>query len=639
VDVTLKAAIDTWDAEGAAQSNHGDDARLALNAPGGGDEKDAFVFFHRPFKHGDNVVSATLTVYLRDAWAGSRDIQVDRINEPWREDTLTWNNAPSDIDSADRATATVSSGADGDAVDIDVTDMLATVSGGAAWYGFFLTLSAGGDLYLHSSETAQRHRRPTLEVRFATTPDAPTDLSPDGHVIGRAKPRLNWAFQDRSGQSDQKSFQVQIDSSDTFPTPFDTGWVVDRKTQVDLNATAYPGVPEGATRYWRVRARDDDGNTSAWSLVATMKKVAKGDVTITHPTEDGDVHTHTPNITHTLSAGTQEATEYILKEWDRIGAEWRQIYKRGKKTTTDTALEIPKHLIKKEDAIGGVAFPYRIVVRVWDTEDRQHSAGDLAYSQSQAEFRFHRAEDDIVDLLDATQPVPHAPYVRLRFHYKATRGEHPVWFALRVTRPGADPVFVDQRIDPLDLLDPAGATYNYEYDYWNAIDGEATIYHMCPVILDAGELKVITGNASDTLTTDLWGVWITRPSSGDMLFIAGRGSIGATIGESSTAHMPIGRRAPVLITDSIRGYEGSVSGVLVPWSGLTAEEYAAMLEDFKGLAGSDELRLAIPNKNFPIQIPGGVVIQPSQAANGGLYDVTVPYLQTGEFTFPTHVEA
>lgn len=636
MDVTLRASIDTWDAEGAKQSNHGDDSRLALNAAGGADEKDAFIFFHRPFKQGDNVISATLTVYLHGAWGGSRDIRVDRVNEAWREDTLTWNNAPSDIDSADRATETVSGGSDGDAVEIDVTDMLATVSGGAAWFGFFLTLSAGGDLYLHSSETTSRHRRPTLEVKFSTTPDAPTDLSPDGHTIGRAKPRLNWAFQDRSGQSAQKSFQVQIDSADNFPSPFDTGWVVTTKTQVDLNATAYGGVPEGSTRYWRVRARDDDGNTSAWSLVATMKKVAKGDVVITWPTDGGDVHTHTPNVTHTLSAGTQEATEYVLKEWDRVGAEWRTIYKRGKKTTTDTQFEIPKHLVKKEDAIGGVGHPYRIIVRVWDTEDRQHTAGDLAYSEDKNDFRFHRPAGDIVDLIDATQLVPHAPYVRIRFHKPDPQ---PVWFALRVTRPGADPVFVDQRIDPLDLQNPVGPTYNYEYDYWNAIDGELTVYHMCPVVLDAGELKVITGNASASLETDLWGVWITRPSTGDMLFIAGKGAISAAIGESSTAHMPIGRRAPVLITDSIRGYEGSVSGVLIPWAGRTAEEYSAMLEDFKGLAGSDELRLALPNRNFPIQIPSGVTIQPSAAGNGELYDVTVPFIQTDEFTFPTHVEA
>lgn len=638
MDVTLKAAIDTWDAEGAAQSNHGDDSRLALNAPGGGDEKDSFMFFHRPFKHGDNVVSATLTVYLRGAWSGSRDIQVDRINEPWREDTLTWNNAPSDIDSGDRATATVSGGADGDAIDIDVTDMLASVSGGANWYGFFLTLSAGGDLYLHSSETAARHRRPTLEVVFSTTPDAPTDLSPDGHVIGRAKPRLNWAFQDRNGESAQKKFQVQISSDpDDFGSPvYDSGQVTERKTQLDLNTTGYGGVGEGSTRYWRVRAQDDDGNQSDWSTVASMTKVAKGDVAITHPTDGGDVHTHTPSITHTLSAGTQEATEYILKQWDRVGQEWQQIWKRGKKTTADTELEIPKHLIKKEDAIDDHDFPYRIIVRVWDTEDRQHTAGDLAYSEAKNDFRFHRPDGDIVDDIDAAQLVPKAPYVRIRFHYS---DPVPDYFALRVTRPGADPVFVDQRIEPGDLQNPVGPEFNYEYDYWDAIPGEETVYHMCPVVNDAGELKVITGNAETTLATEVWGIWVTRPSTGEMLFVAGKGSVSATIGESSTAHTPIGRRAPVLITDSIRGFEGSFSGMLIDFAGYTAEQYVAMLEDFKGLAGNDELRLAMPNRNFPIEITGGVSIAPSPQAAGGVYDVTVPYVQVDEFTFPSHVEA
>lgn len=639
MDVTLKTSVDTYDAESAPRANYGDNEFLKLNAAGGGDEKDAFLFFHRPFKLGDNVIFATLTVYLKGAWTGPTDIRVDRVNEKWREDTLNWNNAPTDIDATSRATETVTGGANGDAVEIDVTAILADVSGGDNWFGFFLTIDAGGDLSLHSSETTARHRRPTLEVKFSTKPDVPTDLSPNGHTIGRAKPRLNWSFQDRSGQSAQKKLQVQIsDDPNDFSTPvFDSTWLTTSKTQLDLNTTAYGGVGEGSTRYWRVRVQDDDGNISDWSDVASMMKIAKGDVTISTPADGGNVETHTPTVTHSLSVGTQEATEYVLKEWDGPSHEFKQIYHRGKKTTTDVDFEIPKGYIRREDTVDGHTHPYRIIVRVWDDEDREHTANDLAYSEDKNDFRFHRPAGDIVDLLDAAQlsDNPKSPVVRLQFHRTAT----PEYFALRIERPGLDPEFAVHRIDPADLVNPAGATYNFEYDYYEAIPSEWTIYHMCPVVLDGGVLKVITGNDEATLKTDVWGVWIVRPSTGEQLFIAGRNAISSAIGEASSTFTPLNRRSPVLITDSIRGFEGSVSGLLIDWAGTTAKEYVAMLESFKGLAGSDELRLVTPNRNFPIQLPAGTSIAPASGTPGNIYEVVVPYAQTGGFTFKTHVEA
>jgi hypothetical protein len=633
-EVTLRASVDSYTDDDRPKANHGDAEKIILNSAG----KRGWIFHTMPFKKGNNVISGILRLYLRGSgWAGGpHTITASRVNEKWREDTLTDTNAPTDISGTNTASVAVTGGSEGDAVEIDISLMLEDVAAGSKWFGVMLEVDTSGDKAIHSGETTTRNKVPEIDVIWSNIPDRPTELHPHNHVIDGGKPTVAWSFQDRKGESVQQAYSLEISvdpdvdpvTGDFLTTTFASGWLTAVETEADLNAIGYSGVADGDRVYWHVKSQDEHGMESDWSNEVWMERHDKGVLTITNPANSGTVVSHTPLITHTFT-GTQVATAYFLYEWDDDTTSWQLIWHRGKKTTTDLSVEVPPHLIKEEGAIGSQAFPYRVNVRVWDDQRRAALPGNKPWAHDENHFLFDKDNGNEVDAIEVVRTF--APMVRLQFHV----GTEPNFFSLLVTRPGQRPKHVAQRIDPDDLVDPAGSTYNYQYDYWGAVPGELATYEMCPVVLSGGELKVIKANETVDNIVSLAGAWLVRPSTGEAVLLAGRGQRSLKIGEDSTIFNPIHRRDPVMVTESIRGYEGSIGGVLTRYNGVTADQYKNMLERMKGAAGTDEIRLILKNTNIPVLLQEMTI---SPAAIGNKYDVSVNFVQNGEYTFKTQVD-
>src|SRR4030095_2899542 len=123
----LRASYDTRAKQDTANTNYGEERILAIRSTGTADERSFLSFSGLP-DLGSVISSATLRVFLRGAnWSGGpHDITARRITEKWKESQLTWNNQP-DVDAGVSAATNVSSGVDGQSVDINVTTILSGV--------------------------------------------------------------------------------------------------------------------------------------------------------------------------------------------------------------------------------------------------------------------------------------------------------------------------------------------------------------------------------------------------------------------------------------------------------------------------------------------------------------------------------
>ena len=89
----------------------------------------------------------------------------------------------------------------------------------------------------------------------------------------------------------------------------------------------------------------------------------------------------------------------------------------------------------------------------------------------------------------------------------------------------------------------------------------------------------------------------------------------------------IGERAPVVVTETIRGYEGAVAGDFVPWDGSTPrvdKERALTLR-----TGTD-LRLVLGDLNLPVEI-WGLVANPTPGLENDHFEVAFSFVQRAEF--------
>lgn len=615
---TLRASLDAWVREDAVNQNYGVTRRLHVQSNASAIRR-SFIFFPRPFPLGATILDAKLRLKLANAWAGGpHTITVTRITQSWKEGRLTWSNAPS-ITTSNQATLAVTGGVVNQVVEIDVDAMMQDISGGGNWFGFRLTVNTTGAKYFYAAEAVGEETEPQLFVQWAIKPEKPTDLVPgDGAFVQHNRPTLQWTFRDADGVSDQVQAQVQLDDADTFASPtYDSGWVAAPESQFDLEAAGAPTLTDGQQRWWRVRVQDGDGLQSDWSDIYDFTYDAPGTLTITNPSSGTPVVDETtPPITWTFTGETQRAYRVILQvngtltAFDGLGV-WRTIYDSGVLAGTGLSHTLPSNLIKHTDTNA-----YRVIVRVWDTKTRVGTKGFPAYQEATRTFTFTSTGPTAVTGLTAT---PEEAVVRLNF----SRTSMPDFFALKV-----DGKLVEDRIDSSDAFVSGTA---YRYYYHGAKPRTNHLYEIVAVVVDAGKLKHSTGNSTVSATASPRGIWILQPDGDKRVCLVGETTRDLTIGEDTEVFNPIGRRDPVRITQSLRGYEGGVGGDLEDVFGFTAKQYRDAMEDIKSELGSHEVRLVVGDMNIPVLI-GQVSISPERI--GDRYDVSAEVFQVGEYSFP-----
>lgn len=620
--VTIKAKYMTW---------YGSDQPARcwfnktgyLNVKGGADgtAREAVLWFANPFtKTGANVVKATLRLRTRAMPSASRTVGVGLITSGLRFGNMTYNNRPSANGALVYSTTNGTYPLNG-TWDIDVTPLLQRVADGAAF---------GGLLVMMQGSTAAQFQgnmggglTPQLIVEHTQAPLAPDSLAPSsGRTVGIPQPTLRWDFYDHAGENDLQSVQVQLATTSAFtnvlwdsgevPTHWCTMNLALPQTNAAGGTTTAPAAAANAVTWWRVRNRDTSGLWSAWSLPASFKYVTKPKVVLNNPSTDGmTINDPTPTIDWTYSGGTQVRYRcgLYLASPGKDGR-YRWLLVDSQQGTGATSTWTPDVGLRDDRT-------YKVVVDVFDKEPRESTPGDPAWSSVVRQFRFN-ATDTIVGVKNMT---------------------------VRDNYPGATVTLTWQRDEMPDAWhiyrdDMRLATYNGP-----DLLVSGNTYSIRDAICPNGKhlwkvFAIVNGKAAKSggITMDHWheGTWLCNEDTGERLVVMNDKSHDMHAPESGAVHEVLGSSRVVLITDALRGYEGTVDGILTGLKGYpkTAAEFRDMAWKFKSDVGQQYL-LLIEDQAFPVVIRNMDVTGDPDV--WGRYRVKFEYYQVGNVDWDTSV--
>lgn len=581
--------------------------RLRVN----GSTKRAFIFLKSPAVSGETVTEGTLRLVQTTALTGSVTVSVRRVSASWKAKRINWNNQPGVT--GQTVSLTKASPAAGTVWEFDVSRHLQSVANGSPHYGWRVHTSyTTADVIFASLDANRAGRRPRLEITYSTAPAAPSTLIPNAGVVSVAKPVLQFDYTDNSGSTELAAVQVQIDAAQDGDDPdFDSGEVAADAPVLDLSETAFTGVADGASTYWRVRVKDGDGLWSEWSDWATLAREDKGTLTISAPTDGGTVTEYTPPVIWSLTGETQ--THYRVRVYDVDASTW--VYDSGKTASTETSHTIPEtwrgNRVLRDDR------GYRVVVDIWDSQNREATAGDPTYTRATADFTVaYSSEVDAPATLSATQNGT-SPWIDLEW----TRASAPDSWTIE--RDG-EAIAVD--IDPADVLD-SGTTYAWRD--WTARPGVVHTYRVRSevngVLSDEGP--------TDTVTAEVTGVWIGDPENETDVVLSGDDIETAVYGEDATIYNPLGATGPIRVVQGMRGLEGSLRVDLRDQPEGEWDELEAALFEIKSRPAA-VYRLAFGTTNIPAWLGEISPVDAMDSRPGAIHKrVTIRYWQSAELPY------
>ena len=142
-----------------------------------------------------------------------------------------------------------------------------------------------------------------------------------------------------------------------------------------------------------------------------------------------------------------------------------------------------------------------------------------------------------------------------------------------------------------------------------------------------GGAFVASPGASVAVTTDPRGIWLVDPTTGYDVQLAGEDDLAASIGESAEVYDRLGEQAPVVVTELVRGYEGSVSGLLVAWNN---RDPRAMKDRLISLRSRSSLRLVLGDLNLPVAVYA-ITANPTPDQDSQRFVAAFSFVQVGEF--------
>jgi hypothetical protein len=147
---TVGAAADSWLLQSSAAQNYGTDSVLKVDTKSGANARGMVRFTLPPVPAGCEITDAKLRLYASSYKAG-RTLQALRLNGPWTETNVTWNNQPASTGSA----ATAASPTAARYVEWNVVSQVQSMYSGSN-HGFMIRDAAengsGLDQGLHSRE-------------------------------------------------------------------------------------------------------------------------------------------------------------------------------------------------------------------------------------------------------------------------------------------------------------------------------------------------------------------------------------------------------------------------------------------------------------------------------------------------------
>lgn len=639
----LDAGKAAWTSEAAPQQTYADRPTLALDGTGA-DEKRAYIWFPNPVgRLGDSVLSATLTLYLSNAWSGTNTITVERITQSWKQNAVKFGssgNTPT-VTTTNAATAVVTDGTAGLAVAVDVSSILADVAAGGAWYGLRITVDTAGPLRVHSPSTPTHGYRPTLLVDMSTDPDAPDELKPDGdsYATDEEAPIFRWAFNSSDEHAYQAESQVQITTTESdYSTPvYDSGYVTNSEAQWDSSTdeSAPPALSDNLQFWWRVRLRDQNGLTTGWSDEASFYHASTGDIQITDPElDDDDVADTSPTIT--WYTDDRDQRQIRIRVYDGTGNTLGDLLYERPWTSQEQDNDTTGY---GESALNPLPVGYDSFT-IPTTVPNRNGTGATIVDTPTAKYavevamrdEYARKDGEYVSDVRYFDFVPTTDAAPLTLTAVATGGTPYVTLGwTRATQPDFWVVLRDgTAIAELDGDVPFTSGTSYEYIDYTARPGVTYSYSVRSKTTGVGLSAAIT--ATDLATSPV-GVWLMDPAHDVVVPILGNENIGQELAETSAVLEPLNRRDPVRLVARIGGYQGSAGGTIAEWNGSTSAAILAALEDLIGQRSTNDLRLVFGNRNMLVNVGNLKVSQhPVPSGSAAMYDVGFSFWQIGGYT-------
>jgi hypothetical protein len=589
-DVTT--GFDTWVSQANAAQNNSTGRFPALKG-GGSDQYQIFVSMPLAMSRiaGKTILSATLSAPAQGNWI-SQTVTAQACAASWNVGTLKWSNRPGVTG------ATASSGATGalsagQRFTIDVTALVQAIADGQPNYGWRLSTSQStqrSTLRGFDSGLASW----TLHVEVSDLLVKPTHLAPTG-VIGVAKPTL--IVDDLESLS---AIQVQIDAAaNPSSVDFDSGWVSVTTPQLNLASTAYAGLSNGSTTYWRTRLKTVNGSVSAWSDWVDITRADKPSMVMDNPSGT-DLWDPTPTISAHLSpAGDAETRWQVIVQ--AVGDPTDVRYNSGDHID-GAALEHEIPLRWNGRKVFPVDGDYVLIVKAWDRNDRVPSPGDPTFVKTTTTVTLTSSGTVTAPAgLTLTQVTTGYPDVIVHW----TRASDPDRFL--VWRDGE----LLKRLDPDDVRVSPGV---FEWTDTTAAPNVTHTYKVRAVTdVGGGVLKQSAFSASVDIFAKVIGHWL-RWDGHDVVFDGGT-ITAEQVTKRQTFELPYAGRDIDIIT-AVGGHAGTFEGAL----DRRQDDLEATVAALKALrfTPDEDVRLVWFTQNFPIDLKALSVV-PGQ-------EVVIPYL-------------
>lgn len=611
--VVSRSVTDTYTDEAFPARNYGYSKKLFVQLST--TDQFAYIFFPRPFPLGATINSAKLYLYQKGTWAGAHILTCERVTSRWSEKRLKFDTNPN-ISATNSDTDTHTGATQGQEWEFVLTAMMQDVSDGLGYAGFRISINTSTSRALFSGEATDADFHPRLEVTWSKAPEIPTDLSPSGNrKIGEGKPIVRCNFTDNIGNTEMDAINVQIDAANDFSAgiDFDSGTVATTVPSLDLNATAYGGLADGSSTWWRVKVRDGSGLWSGWSASAQFTRDDPGVLTITNPPAPAGntVEETTPPISWTFTGETQEAYSIELRRRRTALGLWKTIWTVPKTISASTSHAVDDDLIDDEDSF------YQVIVRVWDNEDRESVPRFPKYVQASRDFTYVRSGSPTAPTGLTVTEI--GPKIRLNW----SRASQPDYWKIKIGNK-----IIEPRIPGADAFVSGTA---YQWDFYGALPGKTRTYGVEAVVLDTGKLKH-SNPTTLAHTFEPIGIWLVAEELALEVFLGDQASMDLSVGENGETFYPLGSRRPIRVVDSVRGYEGAVTGMLMEYLGVTADTYLDRMLTVKGASETTDIRLIFDTYNFRVEL-GEIAIQPTPYKRGALYGVAVNFWQVADFDF------
>lgn len=471
------------------------------------------------------VLSAILTGTSLNVWPGGT-VDVRAISEPWTPSKTSFNTRP-DVSGPVESTVVPDITAADQEFELDITDLVQAIADGQPNYGWQLTSEAANILLPRAFNAGGQPW--TLTVETSDLPVEPATLTPQGKVS-----LAKWVCRVEDFES-LGAMQVRVDADKVAPFDFESAEVATAIPQLDLAATAYAGLADGAATCWQARVKTTDGFWSPWSDWVEVTRSTKPTMTVTVPAAGVPLTDPTPTVTASLAPAGDADTRWRVQV-ARVSAPTEILYDSGDALTGTTLAHTVPLRWNGETVISGDG-DYRFIIDAWDSAERVPSMGDPTYV---------RVVRDVA--LDADALVNPPQTLRAA---QAENG-HP-GVVLRWTREGAAPdrFVILRNGSNLEVLDAADVAVGP--NTWQWVDDTATPYRQSRYGIKAiedGKQSIVGPRA--WITPKPIGVWILSEHGDVVLKGTGVENFKQT-DKRTTFELPFSNEAVDMIT-AVAGY-------------------------------------------------------------------------------------